>query len=158
MSAPLVPSPLDYIGRRRFALYPAIRNTTPNVWMLGTGSWGEVQFVNAKTGSEIWVPRVYIGAVSESVDSLVVELTQDLELRGDAVEPRGRRVIEMPTHAHFPVKRLFPSEPAGPATVVGIRLERPEPSPFHKTPFRLGIFVLFVAGLLALIAAASRIY
>jgi hypothetical protein len=158
MSAPLVPSPLDYIGRRHFALYPAIRNTTPNVWMLGTGSWSEVQFVNAKTGSEIWVPRVYIGAVSESVDSLVVGLTQDLELRGDEVAPRGRRVIEMPLHPHLPVKRHFAVEHTGPAPVIGIRLERPEPSTFHKTPFRLGIFVLFVAGLLALIAAASRIY
>jgi hypothetical protein len=125
--------------------------------MLGTGSWSEVQFVNAKTGSEIWVPRVYIGAVSENVDSLVVGLTQNLELRGDAVEPRGRRVIEMPIHPHVPVKRHFAGEHTGPAPVIGIRLERPEPSPFHKTPFRLGIFVLFVAGLLALIAAASRI-
>jgi hypothetical protein len=156
MSAPLVPSPLDYIGRRRFALYPAIRNTTPNEWMLGTGSWSEVQFLNAKTGNEIWVPRVYIGAVSENVDSLVVELTQDLELHGDEVAPRGRRVIEMPLHPHLP-KRHFTGEHAGPAAVIGIRLEKPEPSPFHKTPFRLGIVVLFVAGLLALIAAASRV-
>ncbi len=155
MSAPLVPSPLDYIGRRHFALYPAIRNITPNVWMLGTGSWSEVQFVNAKTGCEIWVPRVYIGAVSENADSLVVGLTQDLELRGDEVAPRGRRVIEMPLHPQLTKK--FTGEQAGPATVIGIRLERTESSPFHKTPFRLGIFVLFVAGLLALIAAASRI-
>lgn len=153
MSA-LVPSPLDYIGRRRFAFYPAIRNAAPNEWILGAGSWSEVQFVNAQTGSEIWVPRVYIGAVSDNADSLFVGLTQNLELRRGAVEPCGRRLIEMP---HSTAGKHRFREHSGPARVVGIRLEQPAPSTFQKPSFRLGIFVLFVAGLLALVAAASRI-
>ena len=57
-----MPSPLDYIGPRRFAFYPAIRNADPNEWILGTGSRSEVQVINAQTGREIWVPRQHIGA------------------------------------------------------------------------------------------------
>ena len=81
MSAPLVPSPLDYIGRRRFAFYPPIKNFEPNEWMLGTGSWTEVQIVNSRTGIEIWIPRQYIGAVSESSGVLlIVGLRKELEV------------------------------------------------------------------------------
>jgi hypothetical protein len=152
MSAPLVPSPLDYIGRRHLAFYPEIRRAGPNEWMMGAGSWSEVQFVNAETGNEIWVSRAYIGAVSEGADCLVVGLTQDLELRRGRVEPRGRRVIEMPP----PEDKV--RERRGPAAVVGIRLERASPSAFQRTSVRVGVCVLFVAGLFALIAAASRIY
>jgi hypothetical protein len=45
----------------------------------------------------------------------------------------------------------------GPARVVGIRLDSKAPTFFQKTPFRIGIFVLFVAGLLSLIASTSHI-
>ncbi len=97
MSAPLVPSPLDYVGRRRFALYPAIREFSPNDWVLGPSTWSEVQVVNAKTGKQLWIPRRYIGAVAEGNDAdLIVGLTKELRYRSGLLEPQGGRVIEMP--------------------------------------------------------------
>lgn len=153
MSAPLVPSPLDYIGRRRFGFYPAIRHAQPNLWMLGAGSWSEVQVINAKTGAELWIPRQYIGAVSDNQDALMVGLTQSVELREGKVLPRSRRrVIEMP----LPRESGAGEVQKGPATVVGIRLEQNDRSTFQTAPFRVGVFVLFVVGLLALVASASR--
>jgi hypothetical protein len=156
MSAPLVPSPLDYIGRRKFAFYPPIRHAAPNIWMLGSGSWSEVQIINSHTGRELWVPRQYIGAVSDHEDSLVVGLTHQLELRLDKIVPRSnRRILQMP--APTKTNAAAASHQNGPARVVGIRLEGKSPTVFQRAPFRVGIFVLFVAGLLALIASTSHV-
>ncbi len=152
MSAPLVPSPLDYIGRRVFAFYPPIGNAAPNSWMLGSSGWSEVQVVNSQTGQELWVPRQYIGAVSDQEDSIVVELTHGVESRDGEVVPRSKtRLIEMPLPAKEGQRRT-----GGPASVVGIRLESQSHSVFQKTSFRVGIAILFVAGLLALVASASH--
>ena len=154
MAAPLVPSPLDYVGRRRFTFYPPIRGVDTNEWLLGMGSRTEVQVVNARTGQELWVPRQYIGAVSDSSGALaMVGLTKDLELRGGAVEPRFKGVIEMPRTA--PSRALASSERRlveGPATVVGIRLEDRSESPMNKA--LMGALVVCV--LAALLAAVAR--
>jgi hypothetical protein len=153
MSAPLVPSPLDYIGRKQFAFYPPIRHATPNSWVLGSSSWSEVQVINAQTGRELWIPRRYVGAVSDSSDNLVVGVTQQLDLRdGEVVLGGNRRVIEMP----FPKDAGASLKGHGPALVIGIRLEKETPTTFQKAPFRVGIALLFVAGLLALVESASR--
>ncbi|MBV9085770.1 MAG: hypothetical protein JOZ62_24105 [Acidobacteriaceae bacterium] len=128
MSAPLVPSPLDYIGRRRFSFYPPIRNTAPNDWLLGHGSWSEVQVVNAERGFEIWIPRQYIGGVSDGADSrVVVELTNELGYDSGGLSPTFRRVIEIPQGASAPAKPLKKRGfRRGPASVIGIRLESGE--------------------------------
>src|ERR1700734_699342 len=116
MSAPLVPSPLDYIGRKRFAFYPAIRHADPNSWILGASSWSEVQVINAQTGRELWIPRRYVGAVSDNHDALIVGLTQHVDLRDGEVVPCGdRRVIQMP------LPRVSCGGSNGPAHVIGIR-------------------------------------
>ena len=152
MSAPLLPSPLDYIGRRTFAFYPPIRHAAPNAWMLGASCWSEIQVINSQTGRELWIPRQYIGAVSDQHDALVVGLTQNVELCDGQIVPRSHhRVIEMPApHS------VSPHHPKGPASVVGIRLESKTPSVFKRPAFRVGIFILFVAGLFALIESASH--
>src|SRR5579884_2927708 len=126
MSAPLVPSPLDYIGPRRFAFYPPIKNAEPNEWLLATGSWAEVQVVNAQTGAKVWIPRRYIGAVGDSHDGfLIVGLTKELEYRAGALGPRFKRVIEMPRDIEPQPKLRMEAEPRppGPAPVIGIRME-----------------------------------
>ena len=158
MSAPLVPSPLDYIGRRRFAFYPAIRHPDPNEWLLGTGSWSEVQAVNAHTGREIWISRRYIGAVSESADPLlIVGLTETLDFRDDAFGARPARVIQMPAKRPpemegFETVRRSP----GLAPVVAIRLE-------SRTDTSLGRALMtsfvgaVVLALLAALTAAARL-
>ena len=123
MSAPLIPSPLDYIGPRRFAFHPAIQNAGPNEWRLGPGARSEIQVVNTKTGCKLWIARPYIGAVSDTGDSLlIVGLRKELNFRKGEVEPRVKRVIEMPQASE--ADRMFqPERSAGPARVFVIRLE-----------------------------------
>jgi hypothetical protein len=144
--APLVPSPLDYVGRRRFAFYPAIKNAEPNDWRLGSGSWSEVQVFNAQNGREIWIPRQYIGAVSDGSGSLlIVGLRKALDFRSGALQPRIKRVIEMPpsNEQRFGFE-TSPSRPAsaGPAPVVAIRLEQPKKSTVSKAVVGLAIGAL----------------
>jgi hypothetical protein len=160
MSAPLVPSPLDYIGLRRFAFYPAIKNAEPNEWLLGTGSWSEVQVVNARTGAELWVPRQYVGAVSETEGPLlIVGLTKDLEFHEGTVEPSVKRVIEMPHIEPVATETGIESSrrDAGPAPVIGIRLPERSDSSMNRAIATLAVGALVVCLLAALIAAAARV-
>lgn len=160
MSAPLVPSPLDYVGRRRFSFYPPIKNAEPNEWMLGSGSWSELQVVNAATGGDLWLPRQYVGAVSEgSGPLLIVGLTKELEFRAGALGPRVKRVIQMPKanehRGHSPADRF--SRPSGPAPVIGIRIEDREDSPMNRALVTLGISALVISVLAALISGLTRL-
>ena len=148
MSAPLVPSPLDYIGPRRFAFYPPIKNVEPNEWRLGTGSWTEVQVVNAQTGHELWIPRQCIGGVSDTHEGLfVVGLIKEFEYRAGSVEPRFKRVIEMPQSTETPQRpRIEPEpRPPGPAPVIGIRVENREDSPMSRALVVLAAAAVIVA-------------
>lgn len=160
MSAPLVPSPLDYVGHRRFALYPAIANVAPNEWVLGTSSWSEVQVVNSQTGAQIWIARQYIGGVSDKYDAiLVVELTKELEFKSGALEPRIKRVIEMPAKASENRPKLFDEEPRRPdglAPVVAIRTDSREDSPMNKRIVKLGVGALAVYLIAQLISVLTR--
>lgn len=146
MSAPLVPSPLDYVGHRRFCLYPAVKNIEPNEWVLGTSSWSEVQVVNSHTGGQMWIPRQCIGGVSDRYDSvLVVELTKDLEYRAGNAEPLVKRVIEMPQGISEDRAKPFDEHPrrtAGPAPVIAIRTEGRGDSAMNKAVVRLGVGAL----------------
>ena len=156
MSAPFVPSPLDYIGLRRFAFYPAIKNADPNEWILGTGSRSEVQVNNAKTGREIWVPRQHIGAVSDAGNALLtVGLRKPLDLRSGSLEPRVKRVIDIPREA----TGLFPSRnPAPhPAPVVAIRLDDSRKSAASKAIVGLAIGSLLACLLASAIATVARL-
>ncbi|MGH9694584.1 MAG: hypothetical protein ACRD5Z_10605 [Bryobacteraceae bacterium] len=156
MSAPLVPSPLDYIGARRFAFYPAIKNADPNEWVLGTGSRSEVQVINAQTGREIWVPRQHIGAVSDAGHSLLtVGLRKPLDLRSGSLEPRVKRVIEMPREDSDQCAWRSPSP--HPAPVIAIRLDDSRKSTASKAIVGLAIGSLLACLLASLIATAARL-
>jgi hypothetical protein len=158
MSAPLMPSPLDYVGRRRFAFYPPIAHADPNEWLLGVGGRSEVQVVNAQTGREIWVSRQYIGAVSETSSALlVVGLTKALEFREGAVEPRVKQVIEMPpavVEEDAPLHIL--QRRSTPAPVIEIRLESRADSALNKAMLATCICAIVLALLAALVTAAIR--
>lgn len=151
-----MPSPLDYIGPRRFAFYPAIKNAEPNEWLLGTASRSEVQVINAQTGREIWVPRQHIGAVSDAGSALLtVGLRKPLDLRSGSLEPLVKRVIEMPHDSS--------DEPCGghrpphPAPVIAIRLDDTPKSTVSKAIVGLAIGSLLACLLASLIAAAARL-
>lgn len=147
MAAPLMPPPLDEIGRRHFAFYPSIWNLEPNEWILSSATWVDAQVVNARTGQQIAVPRRYIGAVSETDDPiLIVGLTKELEYRENALWPRVRKVIEMPVAVNDPRPfRIFDARPEGPAPVVGIRLESSEESRAGKLLTAAGIGAVVVS-------------
>jgi hypothetical protein len=156
VSAPLVPSPLDYIGSRRFAFYPAIKNADPNEWVLGTGSRSEVQVINAQTGREIWVPRQHIGAVSDAGHPLLtVGLRKPLDLRSGSLEPRVKRVIEMPHGDSDQCAWRSPSP--HPAPVIAIRLDDSRKSTASKAIVGLAIGSLLACLLASLIATAARL-
>jgi hypothetical protein len=124
MSAPLVPSPLDYVGRRRFSFYPPIRAAGPNEWFLRNGDWSEIQIVNAENGEKIWVPRQYVCGVSgDGGTQLVVELTKELDYREGAVSPLVKQVIEMPRPPKSSQRKLKKRRRRVPAAVVDIRID-----------------------------------
>ena len=157
MSAPLVPSPLDYIGRRPFAFYPAIGLTSPNEWLLGAGSLVEVQVINVKTGAELWVPRQYVGAVSDGDLLPIVGLTASLEYLNGQVQPKDKRVLQMPPLNKPKIKPQASEsglDPNQAAPVVAIRLHSRTDSRLGKTVLILSVAGLIVSLLYALMTAA----
>ncbi len=96
MPAPLIPSPLDRIGRSQFAFRPPIKNADPNEWTLAAMTLSEIKIVNTRTGRVIWMPRHYIDAVSCGGALMIVGITKQLEYRGGTLRPSVKGVIEMP--------------------------------------------------------------
>ncbi|MGI8958646.1 MAG: hypothetical protein ACR2IV_02580 [Bryobacteraceae bacterium] len=159
MLAPLLPSPLDHIGRQQFSFSPAITNADPNEWMLALLSLSEIKVVNPRTGCEIWIPRQYIDGVSYATRPvLVVRLTKELEYRAGALWPRVQRVIEIPTTVrNARTTETFNDRISGPAPVVGIRLEDRADSPATKALSYAGIGALLVSILAALLSTLARL-
>lgn len=156
MSAPLVPSPLDCVGVRRFAFYPPLDHPDPNEWMLGSGSRSEIEVVNARTGRGLWIARQHIGAVSETEESLlVVGLTQALNCKGATAEPRVKRVIQMPAHVTSG-ETLASERRSGPASVITIRLEKKQNRVMSRALASACTGAIVIALLAALITAAIK--
>jgi hypothetical protein len=167
VAAPLIPTPLDQIGRRPFLFYPAIVGIEHNEWMLRRVSSSEVQVINTKTLEELWIPRRFLGEVSAIEDPFIIAgLVKELEYKGGAVLPHRRRVIEMPRVVNGPVNGppvaslsdndLSNNAPAaGPvklAPVIGIRVES---GPTSRTGKRLLTWI--VASILACVTAAEAL-
>lgn len=126
MSVPPIPPPIEQLGQRPFAFYPAILNIEHNEWVFRRSTWSEILVVNTKSNAELWVPRRYLGEVSRIEEPvMIVGLLKELEYRAGQVMPHERRVIEMPravNEGYRPTSAPEPPPPA-PAPVVGIRLE-----------------------------------
>jgi hypothetical protein len=164
VAAPLIPTPLDQIGRRPFLFYPAIVGIEHNEWMLLRVSNAEVQVVNTKTSEELWIPRRFLGEVSAIEDPFIIAgLVKELEYKGGAVLPHRRRVIEMPravngsavTSLHDTMPRFLDGgspAPAKLAPVIGIRVES---GPSSRTGRRLLTWI--VASILACVIAAEAL-
>ncbi len=149
-----LPTPLDQLRNWPFSFYPPIVHIEHNEWLYGRATWSEIQVINTKTGTELWVPRRFVGEVSlvgEPV--MIVGLLKELEYREGVVAPHVRRVIEMP--------RAVNDSPRPPAQhsmgedrhaqrsadVVGIRIETPRESRTGRM-----VFGTVAAGLLAFVA------
>lgn len=132
MASPPIPPPFEDLCNRPFSFYPPILNVEHNEWLYRKATWPEILVVNRKTGTEIWIPRRFLGEVSR-IDHpvLIVGLNRELEYKDGAVWPYQRRVLEMPVAVGAPpamgspsaVGPQAPRERRGPAPVVGIRLE-----------------------------------
>ncbi len=90
MSLPPI-SPLEHLGNRPFSLYPPILNIEHNEWFFRRGTWSEILVVNSRDGQEIWIPRRFLGEISQIEDPVViVGLVKELEYKAGAVWPHGR--------------------------------------------------------------------
>ena len=121
-----MPPGFEQIGNRTFSFYPPVLNVEHNEWHYRKATWSEVLVVNAKSGLEVWIPRLYIGAFSRVDEPVViVGLTKELEYKGGQVWPYVRRVIEMPRAVNdsFRPPLEEPASTPKPASVVGIRTE-----------------------------------
>src|ERR1019366_8226001 len=98
-STPIPPS-LDQLAGRTFAFYPAMLGVEHNEWRFEKVTWSEILVTNTQTGSEIWIPRRFVGEVSRTDDPiLIVGLNLELELKSGMVVAHQRRVISMPRAA-----------------------------------------------------------
>jgi hypothetical protein len=133
MASPPIPPSLDHLATRPFSFYPPILNVEHNEWLFRKATWSEILVVNCKAGTEVWIPRRFIGEVSRVEDPvLIVGLSRELEYKAGAVWPFQRRVIEMPVAVNAPPASVSTTDRSAPAPVVGIRLERSD-----KVVFRL---------------------
>jgi|SRR5579872_238841 len=131
MSLPPI-SPLDHLGNRPFSFYPPILNVEHNEWFFRKGTWSEILVVNSQSGAELWIPRRFLGEISQIEDPVViVGLVKELEYKAGAVWPHQRRVIEMPVAVGERTRHPQPSSDS-PAPVIGIRTESPTDSRMGK--------------------------
>src|ERR1035441_7847072 len=80
-STPTPPS-LDQLAGRTFAFYPALLGVVHNEWRFEKATWSEILVTNTQTGSEIWIPRHFVGEVSRTDDPiLIVGLNRELEIK-----------------------------------------------------------------------------
>ncbi len=110
MSAPELAS----FAGRPFSFYPPILGVEHNEWVFQDETWSEVRVANTKTDLQVWVPRRYLGEVSQ-IDKpvMIVGLKQELEYKGGALWPHHRRVIEIPAAAR-PAATTPPPPPPAP--------------------------------------------
>ncbi len=142
---PHIPTPLEQLGGRPFSFYPAIVNIEHNEWLLQRAGGDEIEVLNTKTKSELWIPRRFLSGVSSIEEPVViVGLVKELEYKEGVVVPHVQRVIEMPRAVNdVPWRSAAPVEPGYRAPVVGIKVES-EPDARKGRP----LLVKIAAGLL----------
>ncbi len=92
-----MPVDLERFAGRPFSFYPPILNVEHNEWVYEEQSWSELRIRNVKTGSDLWMPRRYLGEISQvEKPVMIVGLIQELVYKGGMLVPHRRRVVEMP--------------------------------------------------------------
>ncbi|MBL8241187.1 MAG: hypothetical protein JNM66_27440 [Bryobacterales bacterium] len=121
MSANPIPE-LEGLRGRAFSFYPPILNVEHNEWKLCEATWSEILVHNTKDQREIWVPRRFLGKVSQ-VDEpvMIVGLDKELEWTAGILRPHERRVIAMPAAPNSALVVPDESIPT-PAMVGGTRI------------------------------------
>jgi hypothetical protein len=147
MSLPPMSS-LEHLGNRPFSFYPPILNVENNEWFYRRASWAEILVMNSRSKEEIWIPRRFLGEISQIEDPVViVGLVKELEYKAGAVWPHQRRVIEMPLAVGERARTVPPPGDAL-APVIGIRTPSVTDSRVGKL-VGFTILVAFVASIVA---------
>jgi len=99
-----MPTPdIKKFAGRAFSFYPPILNVECNEWTYVESSWSEIRVRNDKCGLDLWIPRRFIGEVSQIDEPvMIVGLVHELEHKGGMVTPHHRRVVAMPGGAKPP--------------------------------------------------------
>jgi hypothetical protein len=154
MSIAPLPTPLQHLGGRRFSFYPPIRNLEPNEWLYRRATWSECVVVNARSGEEIWVPRIFLGEVSRIDEPvMIVGLNRQLEWRSGKIIPVERRVIEFPVSVNERAGNDKPPRSGPPAPVLNIRLE---PKPEARAWKWIGVAAVLGAVALTIVADVAH--
>ncbi len=148
------PGHLEELAGRVFSFYPTIRNIEHNEWQFRRAEWSEILVVNTKTGTEVWIPRRFIGEIS-SVDEpvVIVGLTVELEYKGGSVWQYGRRIIEIPSVAPAPAPPPAAGE-QGAAAAPAHAAQHARVSAQPTTDSRIGRMILLVLLGLTVLAIA----
>ena len=96
MPSPPLPAAFQQLESREFSFFPAIVGIEHNLWRFQQANWSEVLVANCKTGSEIWVPRRYVGEASTEEPIAIVGLTREFEYKGGMLCPYQKRLVKMP--------------------------------------------------------------
>ena len=125
MSAPPIPTPLQELGQRPFSLFPPIVDVEHNEWTFRSATASDVQVMNVKTATDLWIPRHFLSGVSSIEEPvIIVGLTKELRCREGVAVPHIRRVLEMPRAVNESRQSFKSAPPIGRlAPVIGIRLE-----------------------------------
>jgi hypothetical protein len=152
MSIAPLPTPLQHLGGRRFSFYPPIRNLEPNEWLYRRATWSECVVMNARSGEEVWIPRIFLGEVSRIDEPMmIVGLNRELEWQSGAIVPRQRRVIELPVAVND--GRSAAPRSAHLAPVINIRLE---PKPEVRAWKWIGVAAVLGAVAFTIVADVAR--
>lgn len=134
MSANPAPE-LDGLRGRAFSFYPPILGIEHNEWTLQEATWSEILVHNTKAELEIWVPRRFLGEISQIEDPvMIVGLLRELQYAAGLLRPHEKRVLSMPKGPSLPVKVDDDAIPT-PRMVGGARVE-------DSAESRMGFYIL----------------
>jgi hypothetical protein len=125
MAVPPDPASLEHLAERQFSFYPPILNIEHNEWRYLKSTWSEVLVVNTGNQAEIWIPRRYVGEVSEVEEPvMIVGLNRELEFKGGALWPHQKRVLKMQSAGVTLDPAAAEAEPAAPKGFFGVRFDK----------------------------------
>ena len=154
MASPPIPPQLDHLVTRPFSFYPPVVGIEHNEWLYRKANWSEILVVNCRSGSEIWIPRRFVGEVARVEDPvLIVGLLRELEYKSGMIVPFQRRVIEMPVAVGGQPLSASEEERNVPGLIVGIRTASPTDTRIFKL---IGVAVLAAILMYVLAVNLSR--
>jgi hypothetical protein len=157
MASPPIPPQFEHLEARPFSFFTPIIGIEHNEWRYRNANWSEILVVNNRTGSEVWIPRRFVGEVARVEDPfLIVGLARELEYKGGMIVPFQRRVIEMPVAVGGAPLPATEQERSPLAPIVGIRTASPTDTRIFKL-IGAAVLVAILAYVLAVNLSRERV-